>query len=103
MMSVDVIGQIRRGFFEQGRPMKEIVRTLSASLAHLGDGAQLLLAAGRHLPRREPQPGRKIPRAFEVLREWRQCRNGGGGNRPDGRDLHEPARNVFLACSLLIS
>jgi hypothetical protein len=73
-MSVDLNGQIRRGFFEQGRPMKEIVRTLSASLAHLGDGAQLLLAAGRHLPRREPQPGRKIPRAFEVLREWRQCR-----------------------------
>jgi hypothetical protein len=33
MMSVDQIGQIRRAYFEQGRPIKEIVRTLSVSRA----------------------------------------------------------------------
>jgi DNA invertase Pin-like site-specific DNA recombinase len=33
MISVDQIGQIRRGFFDQGRPIKEIVRTLSVSRA----------------------------------------------------------------------
>lgn len=33
MMSVDLIGQTRRAYFEQGRPIKEIVRTLSVSRA----------------------------------------------------------------------
>ena len=33
MISVDMIGQIRRAFFEQHRPIKEIVRTLSVSRA----------------------------------------------------------------------
>ena len=33
MTSVDLIGQIRRAYFEQGRPIKEIVRTLSVSRA----------------------------------------------------------------------
>ena len=33
MMSVDLIGQIRRAYFEQGRSIKEIVRTLSVSRA----------------------------------------------------------------------
>ncbi len=33
MISVDLIGQIRRAYFEQERPIKEIVRTLSVSRA----------------------------------------------------------------------
>ena len=33
MISVDLIGEIRRAFFEQRRPIKEIVRTLSVSRA----------------------------------------------------------------------
>src|ERR1700691_5054466 len=33
MIGVDLIGQIRRAFFEQRRPIKEIVRTLSVSRA----------------------------------------------------------------------
>jgi len=33
MISVDLTGQIRRAYFEQGRPIKEIVRTLSVSRA----------------------------------------------------------------------
>jgi hypothetical protein len=33
MIGVDKIGQIRRAYFEQHRPIKEIVRTLSVSRA----------------------------------------------------------------------
>ena len=33
MISVDMIGRIRRAYFEQHRPIKEIVRTLSVSRA----------------------------------------------------------------------
>jgi DNA invertase Pin-like site-specific DNA recombinase len=33
MIGVDKIGEIRRACFEQGRPIKEIVRTLSVSRA----------------------------------------------------------------------
>jgi len=33
MIGVDLIGQIRRAYFEQHRPIKEIVRTLSVSRA----------------------------------------------------------------------
>src|SRR5260370_27123816 len=33
MIGVDLIGEIRRAFFEQRRPIKEIVRTLSVSRA----------------------------------------------------------------------
>jgi len=33
MIGVDLIGQIRRAYFEQQRPIKEIVRTLSVSRA----------------------------------------------------------------------
>ena len=33
MIGVDKIGEIRRAYFEQHRPIKEIVRTLSVSRA----------------------------------------------------------------------
>ena len=32
-MSVDQVGQIRRAYFDQGRPIEEIVRTMSISRA----------------------------------------------------------------------
>jgi hypothetical protein len=33
MIGVDMVGEIRRAYFEQHRPIKEIVRTLSVSRA----------------------------------------------------------------------
>jgi len=33
MISMDMIGQIRRAYFDQSRPIKEIVRTLRVSRA----------------------------------------------------------------------
>jgi hypothetical protein len=45
MIGVDLIGQIRRAYFEQRRPIMEIVRTLSVSR----DGAQ-----------GDPRPGDRV-------------------------------------------
>src|SRR5271165_7467243 len=42
MIDVDLIGQIRRAYFEQHRPIKEIVRTLSVPEGYSG-----LAGAGR--------------------------------------------------------
>jgi len=39
MSGVDKIGEIRRAYFEQGRAIKEILRTLSVSAS---DGAQII-------------------------------------------------------------
>ena len=41
MMSVDVIGDIRRAYFEQRLPIKEIVRTLRVSRAAFSPGSSL--------------------------------------------------------------
>src|ERR1700724_4128233 len=91
MIGVDLIGQIRRAYFEQQRPIKEIVRTLSVSRAtvrkvirghatefkyergvqpapRLGEGAEVLieiLEQEAKLPRRE-RPSTE--RLFEELR-----------------------------------
>ena len=93
MMSVDLIGQIRRAYFEQGRSIKEIVRTLSVSRATVRKvirGAEMtafrytaraaqpspklgpwikdlveILEAEAKLPRRER---RSTQRLFETLR-----------------------------------
>jgi len=91
MISVDMIGQIRRAFFEQHRPIKEIVRTLSVSRAtvrkvvrgqatefkyergvqpapKLGEWVEVLIAIleqEARLPRRER---RSTQRLFEELR-----------------------------------
>lgn len=91
MIGVDVIGQIRRAYFEQGRPIKEIVRTFSVSRAtvrkvvrsqatefkyergvqpapKLGDWVEVLseiLEQESNLPRRER---RSTQRLFEELR-----------------------------------
>ena len=91
MMSVDVIGNVRRAYFEQKLPIKEIVRTLSVSRAtvrkvvrshktefkyergvqpvpKLGAWVEVLtqiLEKESHLPRRER---RSTQRLFEELR-----------------------------------
>src|ERR1700735_616900 len=91
MIGVDIIGQIRRAYFEQRRPIKEIVRTLSVSRATVrkvvrGPGTGVKCARGvqpapklaewvdvlselleeeAHLPRRER---RSTQRLFEELR-----------------------------------
>jgi transposase len=91
MISVDMIGQIRRAYFEQSRPIKEIVRTLRVSRAtvrkvirrqatefkyervvqpapKLGEWVEVLTGILEHearLPRRER---RSTQRLFEELR-----------------------------------
>lgn len=91
MIGVDKIGEIRRAYFEQGRPIKEIVRTLSVSRAtvrkvirghrtefkyergvqptpKLGDWIEVLtdiLEKEGNLPKRER---RSTQRLFEELR-----------------------------------
>jgi transposase len=91
MIGVDTIGEIRRAYFEQHRPIKEIVRTLSVSRAtvrkvvrghktehryergvqpapKLGEWVAVLteiLEKEVHLPRRER---RSTQRLFEELR-----------------------------------
>ncbi len=91
MIGVDLIGEIRRAYFEQRRPIKEIVRTLSVSRGtvrkivrghetehkyerdvqpapRLGEWVAVLteiLEKEVHLPRRER---RSTQRLFEELR-----------------------------------
>ena len=98
MIGVDIIGQIRRAYFEQQRPIKEIVRTLSVSRAtvrkvirgqatefkyergvqpvpKLGEWVTVLteiLAKEAKLPRRER---RSTQRLFEELRGLRLARS----------------------------
>ena len=107
MIGVDLIGQIRRAYFEQHRPIKEIVRTLSVSRAtvrkvirsqatafkyergiqpvpKLGEWVEVLtevLEKEAKLPRRER---RSTQRLFEELRgrsepNTRSSRNGRSG------------------------
>ena len=66
------------------------------SLAHLRGGAQLLLAAGRMLQRREPDPGGKVPAALERLSRWRKGRQSHCGDRADSRNGHQPPRRLIL-------
>src|SRR5579864_5410928 len=103
MIGVDVIGEIRRGYFDQHRPIKEIVRMLSVSRAtvrkvirgrstefkyergvqpapKLGEWVEVLteiLERESKLPRRER---RSTQRLFEELRG----RCAGNPQPPDG-------------------
>src|SRR5260370_18065139 len=65
MIGVDKIGEIRRAYFEQARPIKEIVRTLSVSRATVrkvirGHRTEFKYA-------REVQPTPKLGNWVEVL------------------------------------
>jgi predicted transcriptional regulator len=67
MIGVDLIGQIRRAFFEQRRPIKEIVRTLSVSRATVrkvirGQETEFRYARG-------VQPARKLGEWIAALTE----------------------------------
>src|SRR5271154_1141928 len=67
MICVDLIGQIRRAYFEQRRPIKEIVRTLSVSRATVrkvirGQETEFKYARG-------VQPTPKLGEWVEVLTE----------------------------------
>ena len=64
---MDIIGQIRRAYFEQHRPIKEIVRTLSVSRATVrkvvrGQATEFRYARG-------VQPAPKLGEWVEVLAE----------------------------------
>ena len=67
MIGVDKIGEIRRAYFEQGRTIKEIVRTLSVSRATVrkvirGHGTEFKYERG-------VQPTPKLGDWVEVLTE----------------------------------
>ena len=67
MIGVDMIGEIRRAYFEQGRPIKEIVRTLRVSRATVrkvirGGATEFKYERGV-----QPAPKRKRP-VFPPLR-----------------------------------
>ena len=47
MIGVDMIGQIRRAYFDQHRPIKEIVRTLRVSRATVRKVIRRLIAHSR--------------------------------------------------------
>lgn len=67
MMGVDVIGQIRRAYFEQRRPIKEIVRTLSVSRATVRKVVRSEATAFKY--ERGVQPAPKLGEWVEVLSE----------------------------------
>ena len=62
-------------------------------LAHLRDGPELLLAAGRLLQRRQPEPGGEVPPGAEALRRRHQRGDRGRRDRADARDRHQPPRD----------
>jgi hypothetical protein len=67
MIGVDLIGQIRRAFFDQRRPIKEIVRTLSVSRSTVrkvirGQETEFRYARG-------VQPARKLGEWIAALTE----------------------------------
>ena len=67
MIGVDLIGQIRRAYFEQHRPIKEIVRTLSVSRATVRKVIRSQVTAFKY--ERGIQPVPKLGEWVEVLTE----------------------------------
>ena len=67
MIGVDLIGQIRRAYFEQHRPIKEIVRTLSVSRATVRKVIRSQATAFKY--ERGIQPVPKLGEWVEVLTE----------------------------------
>ena len=67
MIGVDLIGQIRRAYFEQHRPIKEIVRMLSVSRA---DRAQVIRGQATEFQyERGVQPTPKLDEWVAILNE----------------------------------
>jgi len=67
MISVDMIGQIRRAYFEQSRPIKEIVRTLRVSRATVRKVIRRQATEFKY--ERVVQPAPKLGEWVEVLTE----------------------------------
>src|SRR3984893_13266134 len=67
MIGVDLIGQIRRAYFEQQRPIKEIVRTLSVSRATVRKVVRSHKTEFKY--ERGIQPAPKLGEWVEVLTE----------------------------------
>jgi len=67
MIGVDLIGQIRRAYFEQHRPIKEIVRTLSVSRATVRKVIRGRATEFKY--ERDVQPAPKLGEWVEVLTE----------------------------------
>ena len=67
MIDVDRIGEIRRAYFEQGLPIKEIVRRLSVSRATVRKVVRGQATAFRY--ERDVQPAPKLGKWLEVLTE----------------------------------
>ena len=67
MIGVELIGQIRRAYFEQHRPIKEIVRTLSVSRATVRKVIRSQATAFKY--ERGIQPVPKLGEWVEVLTE----------------------------------
>src|SRR6202162_4977853 len=70
MMGVDKIGEIRRAYFEQHRPIKEIVRTLSVSRATVRKVIRRKQTEFTY--ERGIQPAPKLGGWVEVLRDIRE-------------------------------
>ena len=78
MVSVDLIGRVRRAYFEQRLPIKEIVRTLSVSRATV----------------RKIIRSHKTEFKYELARSTRRyCNSGDGGPVPamSAEHIHQPA------------
>ena len=67
MIGVDVIGQIRRAYFEQRRPIKEIVRTFSVSRATVRKVVRSQATAFKY--ERAVQPAPKLGEWVAILNE----------------------------------
>jgi hypothetical protein len=67
MIGVELIGQIRRAYFEQRRPIKEIVRTLSVSRATVRKVIRGQATEFKY--ERDVQPAPKLGEWVEVLTE----------------------------------
>ncbi len=83
MIGVDIIGQIRRAYFEQHRPIKEIVRTLSVSRATVrkvirGQATEFKYERG---VQPAPKLGEWVEVLTEILEKEAACR-GGSAARP---------------------
>jgi hypothetical protein len=71
MIGVDLIGEIRRAYFEQHRPIKEIVRTLSVSRATVRKVIRGQATEFKY--ERSLQPAPKLGEWIEVLTKiWRR-------------------------------
>src|SRR3954465_15074209 len=75
------------------RTRTEDEQTPDGPLAHLRDRAELLLAAGRFLQGRQPEPGGEVAPGPEALRRGHEGRDRGGRDRTDAWDRHQPARH----------